>query len=211
MKKCNLIFDMDGCLINSIEVQKAAFYGSYERIVGDGKCPDFSEYLKHTGDSLPNIFNRMGLPVEMAEPYREISSAAIDRIIINHRAIELVKKMRSQGSKVAICTGKDHYRTVDILKHYGIDDCFDTIVASDDVSEPKPSAMPVLKAIENMGANKETCIVIGDGYNDILSAKSAGVLCVLTLWYGDEGVPHEADYTAYTVEELENILRELQL
>ena len=211
MKKCNLIFDMDGCLINSIEVQKAAFYGSYERIVGDDKCPDFSEYLKHTGDSLPNIFNKMGLPVEMAEPYREISSAAIDRIIINHRAIELVKKMRSQGSKVAICTGKDHYRTVDILKHYGIDDCFDTIVASDDVSEPKPSAMPVLKAIENMGVNKETCIVIGDGYNDILSAKSAGVLCVLTLWYGDEGGPHEADYTAYTVEELENILRELQL
>lgn len=211
MRKMNLIFDMDGCLINSIEVQKSAFYGSYERVVGDGNCPDFSEYLKHTGDSLPNIFKKMGLPVEMADPYREISSAAVDKIIINDEAIALVRKMRESGSKIAICTGKDHYRTVDILKHYGIDNCFDTVVASDDVTEPKPSAMPVLKAIENMNVNKDSCVVIGDGYNDILSAKNAGVTCVLTLWYGDEGVPHEADYTAYTVKELENILNELSV
>lgn len=209
MSKLNLIFDMDGCLINSIEVQKSAFYGSYAEVVGDDKCPDFSEYLKHTGDSLPNIFRKMGLPVEMAVPYRRISSAAVDKILINEECIDLTRKMKAAGSKVAICTGKDHYRTVDILKFYHIDDCFDVIVASDDVSEPKPSPMPVLKAVEDLGVEKESCIVIGDGYNDILSAKNAGVPVVLTLWYGDEGVPREADYTVETVSELEQLFYRL--
>ena len=209
MSILNLIFDMDGCLINSLEVQKTAFYGSYAAVVGDDNCPDFSEYLKHTGDSLPNIFKKMGLPVEMADPYREISSKAIDKIIINDEAINLVRKMKALGSKIAICTGKDHWRTEDILKYYNIFDCFDAIIASDDVKEPKPSAMPVLKAIEKMGISKDSCIVIGDGYNDILSAKNAGVPVILTLWYGDEGVPREADYTTFTVSELEKLLNKL--
>ena len=35
----NLIFDLDGCLIDSKEVQKMAFFGSYQEIVGDDQCP----------------------------------------------------------------------------------------------------------------------------------------------------------------------------
>ena len=39
VKHLNLIFDLDGCLIDSSEVQKEAFFGSYEEIVGDDNCP----------------------------------------------------------------------------------------------------------------------------------------------------------------------------
>ncbi len=209
MASINLIFDLDGCLIDSTEVQKAAYYGSYGEIVGDGNCPPFSEYHKHTGDSLPNIFRKMGLPVEMAGPFRRISSAAVDKILVNEDCIALARRMKAAGSKIAICTGKDHYRTVDILKFHHIDDCFDVIVASDDVAEPKPSAMPVLKSISDLGVDKDSCILIGDGYNDILSAKAAGVRSVLTLWYGDEGVPREADYTVASVDELVDVLGRL--
>lgn len=207
-KALNLIFDFDGVLINSIEVQKSAYYGSYQEVVGDEKCPPFSEYLKHTGDSLPNIFKKMGLPVEMADPYRRISVSAIDKIILNVEAIELIKELRPLGVKCAICTGKDHYRTVDILKHFGIEELFDAVICPDDVSEPKPSPVPVLRAIEVMGvgASPENCIVIGDGLYDIVSAKSAGCKSVLTLWYGDEGVERAADYTVAAVGELRNYL-----
>lgn len=207
-KVLNLIFDFDGVLINSIEVQKSAYYGSYREVVGDDKCPPFSEYLKHTGDSLPNIFKKMGLPVEMANPYRRISVNAIDKIILNVEAIELIKEFRPLGVKCAICTGKDHYRTVDILKHFEIEELFDAIICSDDVSEPKPSPVPVLKAIEVMGndASPDNCIVIGDGLYDIVSAKSAGCRSVLTLWYGDEGVERKADYLSITVDDLRSYL-----
>ena len=202
----NLIFDMDGCLIDSTDVQKSAFYGSYKEIVGGDICPDFSEYLKHTGDSLPNIFRKMGLPVEMASPYRRISSESVDKIIVNYDCVKLIREMRDMGAKVAICTGKDHYRTVDILRFYEIEDCFDVIVASDDVDNPKPFPDSALKSIEELGVSSDSCIMIGDGYNDILCAKNAGIRSVLTLWYGDLGVSREADYTVETVDELRELL-----
>ena len=207
--RIHLIFDLDGCLIDSTEVQKAAFYGSYAEVVGDDKCPTYEEYIKYTGDSIVNVMIKMGLPVEMVEPYRRISSESIDKIIVNTEAIDMIQRFRDEGCKVAICTGKDHYRADEILKYYNIENYFDALVSSDDVSEPKPSAIPILACIEAMGVTKENVIVIGDGYNDILSAKNAGVKSVLTLWYGDEGVPREADYLVKNVRELRELLEML--
>lgn len=204
--KLNLVFDFDGVLINSFNVQKCAFYGSYREIVGDDNCPPFSEYMKYTGDSLTNIFRTMGLPAEMVESYRRISSSAIDQIILNEEAIRLIRELKKYGVKCAICTGKDHCRTIDILKFFCIEELFDAIVCSDDVTEPKPSAMPVLKAIYEMGEDVSDSILIGDGYYDILSAKNAGCKSVLTLWYGDAGVPRKADHTVETVGELRELL-----
>lgn len=208
-KKIDLIFDLDGCLIDSTEVQKAAFYGSYAEVVGDDKCPAYEEYIKYTGDSITNVMIKMGLPVEMVEPYRRISSEAVDKIIVNTEAIDMIRRFRDEGCKVAICTGKDHYRAEEILRFYNIENYFDVLVSSDDVSEPKPSAIPIIACIEALGVDKESVIVIGDGYNDIMSAKNAGVRSVLTLWYGDEGVPREADYLVESVAELYELLASL--
>ena len=203
----NLIFDLDGCLIDSTEVQKAAFYGSYKEVVGDENCPPFSEYIKYTGDSIINVMKKLRLPLEMVDVYRRISSQSVDKIIVNQECVDLIKEYKNKGSKIAICTGKDHYRAEEILVYYKIEYLFDALVSSDDVLEPKPSAKPILAAIEKMGVDKKTCIVIGDGLNDLLSAKNAGVKSVLTLWYGDNGVTRISDAVAETVEDLRSILR----
>ena len=202
----SLLFDMDGCLIDSAEVQKAAFFGSYAQVVGDDKCPSFEEYMKYTGDSIDNVFKKMGLPAEMSPIYREISINAVDKVSVYWDIIALIKDFRQLGCKVAICTGKDHYRAVEILKYYHIDQYFDAIIGAEDVNEPKPSAEPVMRAIEKLRIDKDTAILIGDGYNDILCARNAGVRSVLTLWYGDMGVPREADFTVRDASELREVL-----
>ncbi len=206
MSELNLIFDLDGCLIESSEVQKAAFFGSYQAVVGDDNCPSFEEYMKHTGNSVEGMLKGLGLPIEMAAHFRRISAQAIDKVTVNEQAMDLVRKFRQRGCKTAICTGKDHYRTVDILKHYQVDDLFDVLVCGDDIAEPKPSAMPILTAMDALGATKERTVMIGDGKNDVLSAKNAGVKSILTLWYGSNGLLSAPDYTAKTVDELETIL-----
>lgn len=209
--RLNVVFDLDGVLIDSLNVQKSAFYGSYKEVVGDGKVPSFSEFLKHTGNSLSNIFIKMDLPLKMIEPYRRISREAVDQIVVNQEAMDLIRKLRVYGVKCAVCTGKDHARTVEILNYFGVRNLFDALVCSDDVEEPKPSAVPVLKALEMMGEGVEpgNTIVVGDGYYDILSARNAGCRVVLTLWYGDAGVPREADYVVETVGELGALLMEM--
>ena len=79
-KSLYLIFDLDGCLIDSSEVQKAAFFGSYKEIVGDDHCPSYEEYIKHTGDSVDGMFKKMGLPAAMAASFRRISSESYQQI-----------------------------------------------------------------------------------------------------------------------------------
>lgn len=64
-----LIFDLDGCLIDSSIVQREAYFGSYKIVVGDENCPPYEEYIKHTGDSIDNIFRKMGFPDEMSKVY----------------------------------------------------------------------------------------------------------------------------------------------
>ena len=114
--------------------------------------------------------------------------------------------MRKKGYKVAICTGKDRYRTKDIIRYFGIEDCFDVLVCADDVDKPKPSPIPVIKALKDLNCKSMEAIMIGDGYADLLSAKAAGVRSVLSQWFGENNVPKESDYIANTVDELRKIL-----
>lgn len=204
-----MIFDLDGCLIDSSVVQKKAFIGSYKEVVGDDNCPPYSEYIKHTGDSVDNVMKKMGLPEEMAVSFREISSNLIDEVSINWEAIEWIQKLRKQGCRIAICTGKDRDRTQDILAYYGIEQLFDVLVCADDVNEPKPSPEPILRVIKELDTVQDKVLFIGDGYNDILSSKNANVKSVLTLWFGDNGVPRDADYVVDSVKQLEQIINEI--
>ena len=57
-----------------------------------------------------------------------------------------------------------------------------------------------------MNCDKEEVIVVGDGHNDILSAKNAGMKSILATWYGDMSVKKDSDYVAESVNELRRIL-----
>jgi len=56
---------------------------------------------------------------------------------------------------------------------------FDAIIAWDDVTEHKPNAEPIEKALEAIGGNKEQAIMVGDTEKDILAGHNAGVDTVL--------------------------------
>lgn len=201
-----IIFDLDGCLIDSSEVQRESYFGSYKIVVGDDNCPPYEEYIKHTGESIDNIFRKMGFPDEMSRVYKEINRSLVSKVIVNDEAMAFIRELREKGVSIAICTGKNRDRTIDLLQYYGIYNLFDVLVCCDDVNSPKPSAEPMLKAMQEMNCDKEEVIVVGDGHNDILSAKNAGMKSILSTWYGDISVKTDSDYIAGTVNELRQIL-----
>jgi len=201
-----IIFDLDGCLIDSGEVQKKAYFGSYEIVVGDQMCPPYEEYIKYTGDSIDNIFHKMGFPKEMSRVYKEINRSLVSEVVVNEEAMQLIRDLRKRKIKIAICTGKNRDRTLELLKYYQIENLFDVLVCCDDVELPKPSGEPMIKAMQEMKLKRDEVIVVGDGYNDILSAKNAGMKSVLTTWYGDAGVQRESDYVVESVNALRNII-----
>lgn len=176
-----VIFDFDGVIINSSDIQKYALMESYKIVVGEGFV-SFDEFLSHSGDSLENIFIKMKLPMEMIKPYRRISCEMIPCIKIYDGMVELLEQMKVEGYKCALCTGKDRKRTLEILQRLKLDKYLETIVCSDDVVNPKPYPDSLLLAVKKLGINLEDAVMIGDARNDILCAKSAGVKVIAVTW-----------------------------
>ncbi len=204
-----VIFDFDGVVINSTEVQRQAFFQSYKIVVDDGGVPSFEEFLRHSGDSLPNIFSKMNLPLEMVEPYREISRRKIREIKVYDGMRELLAELKENKYKCGLCTGKDRARTLEILDNTDLSNYFDTLVCSDDVCNPKPHPESLVLCLEKLSTTRENSVMVGDARNDILCAKSAGVKNIAVTW-GDTDVEdlekEHPDYIVRSIVELKGCL-----
>lgn len=202
----NIIFDFDGVIINSHDVQVKALKESYKIVCGEG-TPPYDEFFRLSGDSLKNIFGQLNLPQLMIPIYQQISRDNID-LIKNHDGMaELLQKLNDYGCNCALCTGKDRSRTIEILRYFNMEAFFKSIVCSDDVQNPKPHPESLLHIMKKLKALKEDTIMIGDGINDILAAKNAGIKSIAVTWgdiSGDILHNSEPTYLVSTVLELMN-------
>jgi 3-amino-5-hydroxybenzoic acid synthesis related protein len=204
------MFDFDGVIIDSRELQKKALLESFTLFYNDGQ-PSYEEFFSHSGNSLSNILQKMGLTQKMVEPYREFCQKNISDIRVFEEMPELLSFLKSNHFKCGLCTGKDRHRTIEILHHFELFRYFDVVVCSDDVQHPKPHAESLLKAMDTLNLKNDRVVMVGDAENDIRCAKNAGVSSIGVTWgeypftLEGEAAP---DMLANTVEELrESILQ----
>ncbi|AEY67354.1 HAD-IA family hydrolase [Clostridium sp. BNL1100] len=177
------IFDFDGVIIDSLDIQKQALQESYKIVVGKG-TPSFREFLSHSGNSLENIFKNMNLPLEMVEHYRRISQEKVYTIKIYPGISEILTKLKDDKVICALCTGKDRKRTLGILEKFGLEKFFSIVVCSDDVKHPKPHPDSLIHILNQLDIGAESALMIGDAKNDIKCAKNAGVKSIAVTWGG---------------------------
>jgi len=198
-----IIFDLDGVIIDSSDIQKQALFESY-RIVGGKRKISFEEFIMHSGDSLENIFQKMELPLEMLDHYRRISCEQISKINIFNGMDNLLAKIRAEFL-CALCTGKERKRVLEILDKKEIKNYFNIIICSDDVNNPKPNPESINLILKELGCKKESSVMIGDAKNDILCAKSAGIKSIAVTWgcfEKSELIKQEPDVIAEDISEL---------
>jgi 3-amino-5-hydroxybenzoic acid synthesis related protein len=176
-----VIFDLDGVLIDSEQLMRRAFCESYRQIIGDGD-PPIEEYLEHMGESFPRIMDKLNLPRALWEPFRQFCRSNLDQINFFPEARPLLEQLVQLQSKLAIVTGKDYSRTIQILEHFRVRSFFPVVVGSDQIQNPKPHPEGVLVALDRLGSTPENALMIGDSVSDILSAQAAGVLSIAVTW-----------------------------
>ena len=177
----NYIYDFDGVIINSHLVQEKALEESY-KMVGLQGNPPYDAFFRLSGNSLSNIFKHLDLPQEMVPIYRKISRENIDLITLHQGMEEVLKQIKQSGFGCSLCTGKDRYRTLEILQYFHLEKYFDRIVCSDDVEHPKPHPESLLKIMKELNWSANSTCMIGDGVNDILAAKNAGISSIAVTW-----------------------------
>jgi AHBA synthesis associated protein len=174
------IFDFNGVIIDSIDVQRLAFLESYKHVGGKGS-PSFATFLSHSGESVESIFLKMGLPSEMADTYREISRRHVSEICLYPEIEEVLRHLRNLEVRLVLLTGKDRDRVNEILIRLGISDCFDLVLSSTEIKNGKTDRT-AFDEIERIFGKSLRCVMVGDGPNDIRFAKICGIGSVAASW-----------------------------
>lgn len=95
---------------------------------------------------------------------------------------ETLEELKEKGVRLAVVTNKLEELSVEILRRLDLLDLFDIVVGGDTFGEKKPSPLPVIKALEVIGAKPEESLMVGDTEADILAGKGAGAKTALAGW-----------------------------
>ena len=107
-------------------------------------------------------------------------------------ARELIAELRAEGIPIALVTMSIRRMALQVAAAIG-DSVFDTIVAGDDVENPKPHPEPYLRAAERLGVAIGDSVALEDSEFGLVSAVASGAATIgiplhLTL---HEGPTHE--------------------
>jgi pyrophosphatase PpaX len=181
----NVLFDLDGTLIDSIElIMNAARHAFASRT---GPAPTDDEFMAGIGQPLQTQF----------EPYAQ-SSAEMDHLISEYRTYQLanhdrlttlydgvadaIHLLRRQGHRLGIVTSKMDAIARRSLRHVGLESEIECLVGCDATKRHKPDAEPVLLALERMGSTPDQAVYIGDSPFDVHSGNAAGVRTIAVTW-----------------------------
>ncbi|MEY4249399.1 MAG: hypothetical protein RJA87_1032 [Pseudomonadota bacterium] len=183
------VFDVDGTLVDSRKVihdaALAAFaemdlppppYDAVRQIVGLNLdlglsmiAPDLSAAgLAELEVRYKDAFHRFHLEPGFTEPLYE-------------GAAEMLEKMRTDGWRLSIATGKSRRGVEMILAMHRWHDLFETTHCADD-GPGKPHPAMVLEAMKSQAIAPERTIMIGDTSHDMRMAKAAGVRAQGVAW-----------------------------
>jgi len=98
---------------------------------------------------------------------------------IKPSAKEAIEFFINQGVKVAVATGGPRDETMVKLERSGLLPFFDTVVCMEDVNMGKPNPDIYIKTANKIGLKPEDCIAFEDTEYGLLSAKRAGMICVV--------------------------------
>ncbi len=177
-----VIFDMDGVIVDGMPYHIKSWKEALSTI--DMHVSDLEIYLMEgmTGRETMEIFAK--------KSNKSISDKTADKIIKLKRKIfnDIFTVTLIKGIKVLLLELKDrHYNLAlvtgtrsEVVKkvlQMGLENIFDVIVAGEMVNKGKPDPEPYLKAVGELKATKEDCIVIENAPAGITSAKGAGLTC----------------------------------
>lgn len=179
-----LLFDMDGVLVNNLDVHREAFAEFFRRY---GVERTFDELNRHfgrgnddiMGDLMPrDIVERVGireLGNQKEAIYREIYAPTIKP---QEGLIEFLRESEHEGLRSAVGSSGFLANVDFVLDKCDIRRYFSAIVAGDQVTKCKPDPEIYLTAATKLGLEPSECIVFEDAEAGIEAGKRAGMVVV---------------------------------
>lgn len=210
-----VILDLDGTVLDTTEIIVETFKQTFRELLPDVKLTE-SDYTKFIGPTLSETFSKYTNDNEkvnkLIKHYQKISEEKHEVMKIKpfDGVDETIKYLKKQNFKVAIVSSKSHYFVRLGLENANLIEYIDLIIGNDDVTEHKPSGMPIQKALDTLNVYPGKTCYVGDHPSDIISARNAGIPSVLvsySLHYQD-ALANQPDYVVKSFGDILNITDE---
>lgn len=205
-----VLFDLDGTLIDTVELILTSFRHATCAVLGESLPDD----VMMAGVGMPLIQQMRDFSPEHADEllrvYREHNAEAHDRMVHEYPGTEQVlTELRRRGLPMGVVTSKGTPMTLRGLRLFDLERFFGVVVTADDVPLHKPDPFPLRHAAALLGVDVERCAYLGDSPHDMEAAKAAGAVSIAALWgaFGAEAVLAPGpDFSIASITELPALL-----
>ena len=185
MALTTFLFDLDGTLIDSIELIIRSYQHTIRTHRGQETTPDV--WMKGLGIPLRVQFRDWSTdPAEidaMVATYREYNLTHHDEMVTAYDGVvDAVKELRRRGKTLGLVTSKFRSGAFRGLKKAGLEEAFHVVVGADEVANPKPHPEPVQTALSRVSARPDEAVFVGDSRHDMECGRAAGVRTAAVLW-----------------------------
>ncbi|SDD52656.1 pyrophosphatase PpaX [Paenibacillus sp. UNCCL117] len=179
-----VLFDLDGTILDTNELIIQSFLHTFTGITEE---PVTREHI------IPN----MGRPLleqmvffsgreeveDLVLKYRAYNIGRHDELVTAFPHVpETLARLKEAGVKLGVVTSKIRKTTEMGLRLTGIYDYFDAIVTVEEVKQPKPDPEGILAALELIGGEASSALMVGDSHYDLEAARRAGIPSVGVSW-----------------------------
>jgi pyrophosphatase PpaX len=219
-----VLFDLDDTLLDSLKARVLALEQVFLEVGITGLEADkfmtslngspFKEALKKL-EQAKNIKDDLFIKYRRAYWFR-----TQDSLQLFPGVRDMLDELKAVGCKLGIATSKMHdvefegcrIGCAGEIEKLGIVDLFATVIGLEDVTHPKPHPQCIYLALEKIGAEPGSTLVVGDSAADIEAALSAGCQSCQAIWgiaapdsEGTERLP--ADFVASSPDDVIRIVK----
>lgn len=188
-----VVFDLDGTLVDSLDDLRWAT----DQLLAEQQRRSLTrdEVRSFVGEGAMVLIQR-AFAATGGWPSGLSADAALHRFLAHYRdsghqrsrlypgVLMMLAALRELGLRLAICTNKPCEPTHDLLDTLQLSRCFDAVVGGDSFAARKPSAEPVLGALNRLGQSPDVAVMVGDSDVDVAAARAARLSAMLLVWHG---------------------------
>lgn len=177
MKECLAIFDLDGTLFDTGEVNYYAYKAALEPFGVDLDKNYFTTVCngRHYSEFLPDVMDDAATE-DMETVHNAKKTAYKENLDKARENVHLFKMIESLADKyyIAIVTTASRKNTLDILKFFGRDTLFEFMVTQENIKKTKPDPEGFLIAMDNFGIDPAHTLIFEDSEVGIKAAEASG-------------------------------------
>lgn len=204
----NILFDIDGTLVNS----EKAIINSLQKVLKEefNLEKKYDDLLFVLG--VPGIYSLKQLDIpnnkisEISNKWSDYIFSYSDEMKLYPDVEFVLNYLYNKNINLGIVTSKDDCEMTREFNNFGLNKYFNSIVTSSSTKLHKPNPDPILKAMDNLNANKKDTIYIGDSVYDMKSAKSSGISFGLASWGAVKNI-HNVDYYLKELKDILNLIK----